>query len=221
MTEERSTADTGSDGGPASPGPTAIGDLLASPPRQPNRRKNMRKEKERRRHWPALLKRFPRLLRQPREDEPWPGDRPLMPPESLTKYQTLEADIAVWDQLEPRFLKLDHRAQNLQNQFWRQRVMLIAGGLLATSLATVQAAVGGGNVYLAAIQAVLTGLLAGLTVLIRSRRAQRGYLSARLRAEQIKSEFFLFLARAGDYAEGDPVIRLAQKVDNIEAGGLP
>jgi hypothetical protein len=76
-------------------------------------------------------------------------------------------------------------------------------------------------VYLAASQAVLTGLLAGLTVLIRSRRAQRGYLSARLRAEQIKSEFFLFLARAGDYAEGDRVIRLEQQVDNIEAGGLP
>jgi hypothetical protein len=128
----------------------------------------------------------------------------------------------VWTtQLEPRFRKLDHRAQNLQNQFWRQRVILIAGGLLATSLATIQAALGGGNVYLAASQAVLTGLLAGLTVLIRSRRAQQGYLSARLRAEQIKSEFFLFLARAGNYAEGDPATRLEQEVDNIEAGGLP
>jgi len=64
------------------------------------------------------------------------------------------------------------------------------------------------------------GLLAGLTVLIRSRRAQRGYLSARLRAEQIKSEFFLFLARAGDYAEGDRIARLEREVDDIEAGGL-
>ena len=100
-------------------------------------------------------------------------------------------------------------------------MILIAGGLLATSLATIQAALGGGNVYLAASQAVLTGLLAGLTVLIRSRRAQQGYLSARLRAEQIKSEFFLFLARAGNYAEGDPATRLEQEVDNIEAGGLP
>lgn len=209
--------DTGSEGGPASSGPTAIGDLLASPQRPPNRKR----KKERRRHWPALLRRFPRLFPQPPEDEPWPGDRALVPPESLTNYQTLKTDIAVWTkQLEPRFRKLDHRSQILQNQFWRQRVMLIAGGLLATSLATVQAAVGGGNVYLAASQAVLTGLLAGLTVLIRSRRAQRGYLSARLRAEQIKSEFFLFLARAGDYAEGDRVARLEREVDDIEAGGL-
>jgi hypothetical protein len=197
MTEEQSATDTGSEGGPAS------------------------KEKVPRRHWPALLKRFPRLFRQPPVDEKWPGDRPLVPLESLTNYRTLEADIALWiKQLEPRFRKLDHRAQNMQNQFWRQRVMLIAGGLLATSLATVQAALGGGNVYLAASQAVLTGLLAGLTVLIRSRRAQRGYLSARLRAEQIKSEFFLFLARAGDYAEGDRIARLEREVDDIEAGGL-
>ena len=56
-------------------------------------------------------------------------------------------------------------------------------------------------------QAVLTGVLAGLTVLIRSRRAQQGYLSARLKAERIKSEFFVFLARSGDYA--DPTRRQA------------
>ena len=130
----------------------------------------------------------------------------------------LAADLALWcEQLEPRFRRLDHRAQILQNQFWRQRVLLIAGGLVATSLATVQAAMGGGIVILAVLQAVLTGLLAGLTVLIRSRRAQHGYLSARLKAERIKSEFFLFLARAGDYADGDRLTRLQREVDDIEA----
>ena len=155
-------------------------------------------------HWPALLARFPRLFRRPSEDDPWDDDWPVVPPESLEQYPVLAADLTVWrEQLEPRFRQLDHRAQILQNQFWRQRVALIAGGLVATSLATVQAAMGGGNVDLAVLQAVLTGLLAGLTVLIRSRRAQHGYLSARLKAERIKSEFFLFLARAGAYADGD------------------
>ena len=112
---------------------------------------------------------------------------------------------------------LDHQAQILQNQFWRQRVTLIAGGLVATSLATVQAAMGGGKVYLAVPQAGLTGLLAGLTVLVRSRRAQHGYLSARLKAERIKSEFFLFLTQAAPYASGDRVTRLLQEVGDIEA----
>jgi hypothetical protein len=175
------------------------------------------KNQERRRHWPALLARWPRLFWRPSEDDPWDDDWPVVRPEWLDQYQLLAQDLRVWcDQLEPRFRRLDHRARILQNQFWRQRVALIAGGVVATSLATVQAAVGGGIIVLAVAQAVLTGLLAGLTVLIRSRRAQHGYLSARLRAERIKSEFYLFLARAAHYADGDAVTRLLHEVDTIE-----
>jgi len=139
--------------------------------------------------------------------------------EQLERYPALADDLAVWlRQVEPRFRRLDHRAQILQNQFWLQRVTLILGGLVATSLATVQAAIGGGVTLLATVQAVLTGLLAGLTVLIRSRRVQQGYLTARLKSERIKSEFFLFLARTDGYAQdGDQVARLLRAVGDIEA----
>lgn len=88
---------------------------------------------------------------------------------------------------------------------------------MATILGAVQAALGGGNVGLAIAAALLTGTLAGLAVLIRSRRAQQGYLNARLKAELIKSEYFLFLGRVGDYATGDPKARLRQQADDIEA----
>lgn len=185
---------------------------------RPAKKNRKKKQHGQRRHWPALLARFPRLFWRASEDDPWDGDWPVVRPESLEQYPVLAADLNVWrEQLEPRFRKLDHRAQILQNQFWRQRVALIAGGLVATALATVQAAMGGGIVVLAVLQAVLTGLLAGLTVLIRSRRAQQGYLSARLKAERIKSEFFLFLAWAGDYTDGDRLTRLQREVDDIEA----
>jgi hypothetical protein len=72
-------------------------------------------------------------------------------------------------------------------------------------------------VSIAVAQAVLAGALAGLTVLVRSRRAQQGYLTARLKAERIRSEFFLFLARAGDYAGPEPQVTLRQQVEAIEA----
>jgi Protein of unknown function (DUF4231) len=174
--------------------------------------------KQRRKHWPALLKRFPRFFWRPKEDKRWDDDWPVVPTAPLDDYRALESDLILWrGQLESRFRKLDHRAKILQNQFWRQRVLLITGGLVATSLATAQAAIGGGNVILAVLQAGLTGLLAGLTVLIRSRRAQQGYLSARLKAERIKSEYFLFLAMAGDYKGADRVRRLRQQVEDIEA----
>ena len=175
------------------------------------------KRKQRRKHWPALLVRWPRFFWRPPEDDSWDDDWPVLERAWLKDYPELAPDLTVWcEQLEPRFRRLDHRAQILQNQFWRQRVTLVGGGLVATSLATVQAAVGGGVIALAAVQAGLTGLLAGLTVLIRSRRAQHGYLTARLKAERIKSEFFLFLARAAHYADGDRVTRLLQEVDDIE-----
>jgi hypothetical protein len=155
-------------------------------------------------------------------DVPWPGlDWAVVRPEGAQQlaeeYPALAADLAVWDgELEGRFRKLDHQAQVMQNQFWRQNITLIAGGLVATTLGAVQSAEGGGLVGVAIAQAVLTGLLVGLTVLIRARRAQQEYLTCRLRAERIKSEFFLFLARAGGYSDGDPKARLLQQVGNIE-----
>jgi hypothetical protein len=189
----------------AEPGDAPAGAAQATPGRRRNRR-------------PALLARFPRLFWRSSVDDQWPDDWPVVSPEHLEEYPALSADLALWrEQLESRFRKLDHRAQILQNQFWRQHVALIIGGLVATSLGAIQAALGAGVVGLAVAQAVLTGLLAGLTVVIRSRRAQQGYLEARLRAERLKSEFFLFLGRVGDYAAGDPVARLQRQADDIEA----
>jgi hypothetical protein len=184
---------------------------------EPQPRGKQRRRWSDRRHWPALIARFPRLFWRPAEAGTWDNDWPVVSGQALEDYPWLSTDLTVWpDQLERRFRQLDHRAQILQNRFWRQRVLLIGGGLLATSLATIQAAWGGGHVWLAVIQAVLTGLLAGLAVLLRSRRAQYGYLSARLKAERIKSEFYLFLARAGDYAHDDREARLSQAADDIE-----
>jgi hypothetical protein len=175
-------------------------------------------KKKRRIHRPALIARFPKLFWHPSLDAKWANDWPVVPPEQPGEYPELAADLAVWrEQLEPRFRRLDHQAQILQNQFWRQHVALIVGGLVATSLGTIQAAAGGGVVLIAVAEALLTGALAGLTVLIRSRRAQRGYFTDRLKAERIKSEFFLFLARVGEYSTGNPVARLLQQVDDIEA----
>jgi hypothetical protein len=169
-----------------------------------------------------LIVRFPRLFWRRPVDVPWPGlDWAVVRPGDAQKlaeeYPALAADLAVWDgELESRFRKLDHQAQVMQNQFWRQNITLIAGGLVATTLGAVQSAEGGGLVGVAIAQAILTGLLVGLTVLIRARRAQQAYLTCRLRAERIKSEFFLFLARAGGYSGGDPKARLLQRVGDIE-----
>jgi hypothetical protein len=91
---------------------------------------------------------------------------------------------------------------------------------VAGILGAVQAAIGGGNDWIAAAQAVLAGLLAGLAVLMRGRGPQQGYRTDRLKAERLKSEYFLFLARAGDYAEEEGRQRvLGRRVSEIESAG--
>jgi hypothetical protein len=166
---------------------------------------------------PALLARFPKpFWWRPNPDEPWPDDWPVLPPDAEGLYPQLSLDFQLWrDKLERPFRRLDHDAQLLQHQFWRQQVALIIGGLLATALGAYQAARGGGNQGVAVAQAVLTGALTGLTAMMRARRAQQGYLTARLKAERIKSEFFLFLARVGAYAEPDRQNRLRQQVEDM------
>ena len=179
--------------------------------------------KRRRIRPPALLARLPKLYWRPSADWPVVPAVPPVPADQPDEYEyrELREDLYVWtDTYEDRFRKLDHQAQKLQNQFWRQNLALIIGGLVVTTLGAVQAARGGGNVGVAIAAALLSGVLAGLAVLIRSRRAQQGYLTARLKAEQIKSEYFLFLGRVGDYAADDRLARLAtleQQVDDIEA----
>ena len=157
-----------------------------------------------------MLVRFPGLGRKP--------GRPVVDRQHLERFPLLAEDLRLWaEQHEERFRWLDDRARQLQNQFWRQHVVLIVGGLLATSLGAAQAAGGGGSVVLAVVQSMLAGVLAGITVLVRSRRAQHGYIAARLKAERMRSELYLFLGRVGPYAGPRPADRLQQQVDDIEA----
>ena len=167
----------------------------------------------------ALVARFPRfLVRQPPVDAVWWNDWPVITATHLAEYPALADDFSLWiEELEPRFRRLDHTALFFQNQFLRQRVTLIAGGFLATSLGVVHTTLGRGVPWLAAVQAVLTGVLAGLTAIVRTRRAQQRYVSARLKADRIRSEFFLFLARVEGYSEHARETRLRLRVRQIEA----
>jgi hypothetical protein len=166
---------------------------------------------------PALLARFPKpFWWRPDPEAVWPNDWPVLPETAESMYPALASDFLIWrNGLEQDFRRLDHLAQVKQQQFWRQQVTLIVGGLLATILGATQATLGGGQHVLAAVQAVLAGLLTGLTALVRGRRAQQAFLTTRLTAERLKSEYFLYLARAGEYARPEREELLRNHVDDI------
>jgi hypothetical protein len=166
---------------------------------------------------PALIVRFPQpFWWRPDPRSAWPADWPVVPSGAEAHYPQLAPDLRVWQkELEEPFRLLDHQAQLLQQRFWRQRTTLIVGGLLATTLGAFQASQGDGNLHLAVVQALVTGFLTGVAAFMTGMKAQAGYLDARLRAERIKSEFFLYLARAGDYAGADRLPRLRHTVEDI------
>jgi len=162
-----------------------------------------------------LLRPLPRILWRAQPSEPF------VPSKKLADYPALEPDIHVLDrELIPTFRKLDEESLRAQNTFRLGQLALILGGTAATALGAVQAALGGGIVALALPEALLAGLLAGTVVYIRGRNAQGLYATNRLRAERLRSEYFLFLARAGRYAEQDDHVRfdlLRRQVRELES----
>jgi hypothetical protein len=174
----------------------------------------------RRRRWaPALFRRFPK---------PWPpqpSDYALVEPEVRAMAPLLEADLAYLDsKLVPRFREFDRDAQRAQHAFRLGGVLLIVGSAVSTTLGAVQAALDGGNLSVGIAEAVVSAVVAGVVVYVRGRRFQQTYLSKRLMAERIKSQYYLYLARSGSYAlddEGERQRRLDRVVAQLEAGENP
>ena len=150
-----------------------------------------------------LFSSLPRLRWKPGTSQPFVSGS------TLARCPAIRADV---DRLErelvPRFRHLDEESLRTQNTFRLGQLSLIVGGAAATVLGAVQTALGGGVVALAIPEAVLAGLLAGTTVYIRGRNAQRAYFTSRLKAERLRAEYFLVLAHAGVYAAVDDPERL-------------
>jgi len=163
---------------------------------------------------PVLLKRLPKLLWRPGEH--WPfmsqADRDAFP-ELAEEFAVLDAE------LMETFRAFDNDALEAQNRFRLLQLLLLVGGAVATVLGTVQAALHGGALALGITEAVLAGLLAPLAVAARSGKSHRRYLTSRLKAERLRSEYFVYLAGAGEYASHDRGERrrlLGQTVAAIE-----
>lgn len=134
-------------------------------------------------------------------------------PELTDEFAVLDAE------LMETFKAFDHDALEAQNRFRLLQLLLLVGGAVATVLGTVQAALHGGALALGVTGAVLAGLLAPLALAARSGKSHRRYLTSRLKAERLRSEYFVYLAGAGEYASLDRGERrrlLGQTVAAIE-----
>jgi hypothetical protein len=178
---------------------------------QPRSRRGLTRPKP-----PALLKRFPLPRYRPQPEYP------LVKDEDRAAAPLLDAELAYLEEnLVTRFRSLDEESLRAQHRFRFGIVVLIFGSAAATALGSVQAALGGGELGIGIAEGIVGALVAGTVVYVRGRRFQQTYLTKRVVAERLKSQYYLFLARAGTYAVEDDAQRcrlLERTLDRIEAG---
>jgi hypothetical protein len=163
----------------------------------------------------ALFKRLPSLRWSP------PRDQNVIPAEAQTQSPTFSGDFkTLEDELMPHFRELDAEALRVQNQFRLNQVTLIFGGALATILGALHASLGAGPaVWAGIIESVLAAVLSAVALRLQGTHAQERYFSDRLKAEKLRTEYFLFLGRLGTYAdEQERLPRLIRRVADIKSG---
>jgi hypothetical protein len=162
----------------------------------------------------ALFRHFPTT--RPRIDE----DEHLVPLAVRSTYSTFEADFEILDkELMPSFRQFDAEAIISQHRYRRIYVIIIFGGALTALLAIVQIALIN-TPGLDVTEGILAALLAGASAFLGKFSPHGRYLNTRLAAEQLRSEYFLFLGRLGRYANDQDRIRnLIMRVAEIKVGG--
>ena len=151
---------------------------------------------------PALTRYLPQL---------WgiPEQQPILPTDDRGRFPDLAGDFEVLGaELEEAFRRYDRDALAGQNRFRLLYLLLIVGGATATALGALQCAAHGGKLWLGLAGAVVAGLLAPLAIAAQNGRANRAYFTNRLKAERLRSEYFVFLVGAAEYQGVDDERRL-------------
>lgn len=162
----------------------------------------------------TLFRRLPTLRWRPRVDEQIvPRNQQVKHPALTEDFRCLEAELL------PHFQELDNEALRNQNQIRLEQVVLIFGGMLASAVGAIQAALPSLTVP-SIIEAVLAAGLTAVAWRARALKAQKSYFTVRLKAETLRSEYFLFLGKIGPYAnEGDRLRNLIKRVAEIKKEG--
>ena len=164
----------------------------------------------------VLFKRWPALHWSP------PPDEPIVPTDAQMQHAVFSADFKeLENELLPHFRELSVEALRVQNQFRRQQVVLIFGGACATVLGAMQSSLGSSAAVWAGIfETVLAAILAAVALRAQTTHAQEFYFTNRLKAERLRAEYFLFLARVGIYEDPqDRLPNLIRRIAEIKSGG--
>jgi Protein of unknown function (DUF4231) len=158
-----------------------------------------------------LFKRFPKLTWKQGEKSH------IVKPETRVKYPALSEDFALLDKhLMKYFWELDEGALQSQNKFRRAQVIVIMFTASATIFGAIQAAYPAWKLPVGITEAVLAAVATVFIANIQTLKTHEGYYTNRLKAERLRSEYFLFLGRAEPYSnDNDRESNLVRRVAEI------
>ena len=164
-----------------------------------------------------LFERVPHIRWKP----PAPLER-IVSAQALDEYPSLRADLDTADAvLLGPFQQANLAALEAQNRHRFDQLLLIGGAALATLAGAIGAAAETAR-WPGLVEAVLAGGTTALALRGREAHDHDEYLSQRLRAERLRSEYFQFVTRSGPYAgDAQPVLRLRQRTAAISHGREP
>jgi uncharacterized membrane protein YfcA len=141
----------------------------------------------------------------------------LIPPCFRDRHPQLEAEFGAITRLVfPTYERFDQEALEHHNTYRRQQTFLIVFGLLATAAGGLQAIDDDLKRPLGILEALLGVLLFVLASRLRNAGEQRRYVQARLAAERLRGEGFLYLTRVGRYkSDGDRETLLESRVATL------
>jgi hypothetical protein len=159
----------------------------------------------------ALFARFPRLG-APSDSEP------VIPSAARTAYPALAADFKALDgEVALAFAQHDRIALREQNRHRGQQVLILLGSFTVSGIGGIQAAFP--DLRWPGIVVAVLSLAVGLLGLWAKRQRTLGrYLTARVKAERLRSLHFRYLSRTGRFAEEDRELALREAVAAIGEG---
>jgi len=162
----------------------------------------------------ALFNQRPTLFWKPKINEQ------IIPLDARKGLSDLEDDFKILEErLMDNFRRLDNEALRAQNHFRWQQIILIVGGVVASTLGAVRVAAPETAPWPGAIEAVIATTLTAVAFIARQTESQKKYFSNRLKTEMLRGEYFLFLGRLGAYKDDSSRVRnLIRRVVEIESG---
>jgi hypothetical protein len=160
-----------------------------------------------------LFKRFPTLRSLPQQMQH------IIDPAKREDYPAFAEDFETLEkELMPAFREFDTIARYRQNWYRWMYMILVFGGALTTVLIILQIAFLSFSGFDIA-GAIVAGALGATTALSRAFNHHERYLNARLAAERLRSEYFLFLGYLDQYSDSKRIQRLRDRVAEIHQGG--